>query len=353
MFEFIWPWMFWLLPLPLLSWVLIPKAEKKLPALLVPFYSELEGRQLDNDLDPWRWVKLCLLSLIWLTLITASARPLWIGEPVSLPASGRDLLLAVDISGSMKTADMIVEDKQIPRLLVVKAVVGEFVNRRKNDRLGLVLFGSQAYLQVPLTFDRKTVKQLLDEAQLGFAGEKTAIGDAIGLAIKRLRDRPAESRVLILLTDGANTAGEVSPLQAAELAKQTKVKIYTIGVGATEMKTAGVFGTGFGSRTINPSADLDEETLQTIADKTGGQYFRARNPEELAKIYQILDKLEPIEQDQETFRPQKSLFYWPLGIALFITLGLLSFYAIRSLYTRVRSNLDDAGDSDTLKETNL
>lgn len=353
MFEFVWPWMFWLLPLPILSWALIPKAEKKVPALLVPFYSELEGRQINNDSDPWKWVKFCLLSMIWLALVTASSRPLWIGEPVSLPASGRDLLLAVDISGSMKTADMIVKDKQIPRLLVVKAVVGEFVKRRKNDRLGLVLFGSQAYLQVPLTFDRKTVKQLLDEAQLGFAGEKTAIGDAIGLAIKRLRDRPAESRVLILLTDGANTAGEVSPLQAAELAKQTKVKIYTIGVGATEMQTAGVFGTGFGSRTINPSADLDEETLQTIADKTGGQYFRARNPEELAKIYQILDKLEPIEQDQETFRPQKSLFYWPLGIALLITLGLLSVFAGRVIFDQLNSDKEEARDSGTSNGTHL
>jgi Ca-activated chloride channel family protein len=178
-----------------------------------------------------------------------------------------------------------------------------------------VLFGSQAYLQAPLTFDRKTVRQLLEEAQLGFAGEKTAIGDAIGLSIKRLRQRPAESRVLILLTDGANTSGKVSPLQAAKLAEQTKVKVYTIGVGADEMQTDGIFGSPFGRRTINPSADLDEKTLLTIAELTGGQYFRARNPEDLKNIYKVLDTLEPIEQDEETFRPSKSLYHWPLLLA--------------------------------------
>lgn len=317
MFEFVWPGVFLLLPLPLLVWWLSPKAKNQSAALVVPFYQQIQ-RQAPLQ-HRYRLTKLLLLCCCWLALLISAARPMWIGEPIQLPASGRDLLLAVDISGSMKTADMVVEGEQIPRLWVVKSVVGEFVERRKNDRLGLVLFGSQAYLQAPLTFDRNTVKLLLDEAQLGFAGEKTAIGDAIGLAIKRLRKRPEQSRVLILLTDGANTAGKVSPQQAAELAAQTDVKIYTIGVGADQMRTPGVFGTSLGSRTINPSADLDENTLKLIADKTGGQYFRARNPEDLAKIYQLLDTLEPIEQDQETFRPRKALFYWPLGICLAIT----------------------------------
>lgn len=320
MLEFIWPWIFILAPLPFVIRKILPAKESSTAALKVPFYHQLAQNE---QLTPNSRMPLSILILIWLCLIISAARPVWIGDPVELPASGRDLLLAVDISGSMKTADMKIDSEQVPRLWAVKSVVGEFVERRKNDRLGLVLFGSQAYLQAPLTFDRATVKQLLDEAQLGFAGEKTAIGDAIGLSIKRLRERPSDARVLILLTDGANTAGKVAPLQAAELAKQTKVKIYTVGVGADQMTIPGVFGSSFGSRQVNPSADLDEESLKKIAQLTGGQYFRARNPQDLEKIYHLLDQLEPIEQAEETFRPRKSYGHWPLGIALALIVFLL------------------------------
>lgn len=315
MLTFEWPWLIALLPLPWLVYRFIPVNKQEDAALLVPFYAQLEqspasasGQQRQRH---WR---MFLLSLIWLAILAASARPMWIGEPISLPASGRDLLLAVDISGSMETRDMSWNGDSYDRLSIVKAVVGDFVQRRQSDRLGLILFGTRAYLQAPLTFDRKTVNQLLQEAQLGFAGEKTAIGDAIGMAVKRLRDRPQDSRVMILLTDGANTAGQVKPLKAAELAAQSQVKIYTIGVGADQMQTKGFLG--LGKRTINPSADLDEPTLRSIAEQTGGQYFRARSPEELHKIYEILDTLEPIEQEAEVFRPTLSLFFWPLGIAL-------------------------------------
>ena len=152
----------------------------------------------------------------------------------------------------------------------------DFINRRVGDRVGLILFGTQAYLQTPITFDRKTVQTLLDEAVIGLAGDNTAIGDAIGLAVKRLKNQPANSRVLILLTDGANTAGEVSPLKAAELAAANQLKIYTIGVGADEM----IVRTFFGSRKVNPSRDLDENTLVKVAESTGGRYFRARNSDD-------------------------------------------------------------------------
>jgi Ca-activated chloride channel family protein len=238
---------------------------------------------------------------------------------VSIPASGRDLLLAVDISGSMETADMILNDQQVDRLTVVKKVVGDFVTRRESDRLGLILFGTQAYLQAPLTFDRNTVDTLLNEARLGFAGEKTAIGDAIGLATKRLLQRPENHRVVILLTDGANTAGKVEPLKAAELAKQARVKIYTVGIGAEEWIMPGIFGSNLGARRVNPSLDLDEGTLTAIAEQTGGRYFRARDVEELEKIYHELDQLEPIEQDAGSFRPKATLFYYPLGAALLLS----------------------------------
>lgn len=315
MLEFNWPWVFFLLPLPFLSWALLPAAPRQQSSLMVPFFALLQQQSHSQTENPSSLLRALWLALVWLLLLSALARPQWLGEAINLPASGRDLLIAVDISGSMKTPDMKLNGEAVTRLQVVKQVVGDFVERRKNDRLGLVLFGSQAYLQAPLTFDRNTVKLLLNEAQLGFAGEKTAIGDAIGLAIKRLRLRPADSRVLILLTDGANTSGEVSPMQAAKLAQQTQVKIYTVGVGADEMQTGGIFGTSFGRRTVNPSADLDEKSLLAMAQLTGGQYFRARNPEELQAIYQQLDQLEPIEQEQETFRPINTLFHWPLALA--------------------------------------
>ncbi|MFT7300578.1 MAG: Ca-activated chloride channel family protein, partial [Porticoccus sp.] len=194
-----------------------------------------------------------------------------------------------------------------------------FVERRQGDRLGLILFGTRPYLQTPLTFDRKTMNTLLGEAQIGFAGEKTAIGDAIGLAIKRLKKRPENHRVLILLTDGANSAGEAQPLEAADIAAREGITIYTIGIGAEVMVQRGFFR----NTRVNPSRDLDETTLTAIADKTGGLYFRARNPEELESIYLQLDQLEPIDQEAETVRPTRALFYWPLGLALLCSLLLV------------------------------
>ncbi len=320
MLEFAWSWVFLLLPLPLLMRSLLPRHDKQQSALLVPFYSTVEPLvQSQKQEATLSWLKLITLSIIWLSLVTSAARPQWLGEPIDLPSSGRDLLLAVDISGSMDTRDMRTGGQNIDRLTVVKYVVGQFVERRAQDRLGLILFGTNAYLQAPLTFDRTTVNTLLQEAQLGFAGEKTAIGEAIGLAIKRLQDRPESSRVVILLTDGANTAGTVAPLQAAELAQQAKVKIYTIGVGADEITMRSLFDPR--GRSFNPSRDLDEDTLTKIAELTGGQYFRARNPDELFEIYGKLDELEPIEQDPETFRPIQTLFIWPLLVGLFLSVA--------------------------------
>lgn len=321
MLSFEYPWLLLLLPLPWMARKLLRPVTVEDAALKAPFFSSwqsLSGSRSQGTSNK-RW-QLVTLWLIWLLLTIAASKPQWVGEPVSLPASGRDLLMAVDISGSMKIQDMKWKDETINRLTLVKIVVSDFVKRRENDRLGLVLFGTQAYLQAPLTFDRDTVNQLLIEAQLGFAGEKTAIGDAIGLSVKRLRKRPENHRVLVLLTDGANTEGEIEPRKAAELAAQAGVTIYTIGIGADEMEVSGIFG--FGKRRYNPSADLDEDTLNYIADTTGGKYFRARNSEELEQIYQTLDALEPVEQDEATFRPTTDLFHWPLGSAM-ILLGVL------------------------------
>jgi Ca-activated chloride channel family protein len=209
---------------------------------------------------------------------------------------------------------------QVSRLDLVKKVAGDFIDRRVGDRVGLLLFGTNAYIQTPLTFDRKTVKAMLDEAMIGFAGKQTSLGDAIGLAVKHLRERPARSRVLVLLTDGSNTSGNVEPLTAAKLASETGVKIYTIGIGAEEMAVQGFFG----RQRFNPSADLDEETLQKIASVTGGSYFRARNPEELERIYRDIDRVEPVAQESLIYRPVRALYFMPLagGLVLSFLLAL-------------------------------
>ncbi len=338
MIEFGWSWFFYLLPLPLLAW-LLPRANRQEAALKTPSFNRL--KRLSAELEPqssrmlWR----SLVVLLWLALIIAGSQPKWVGDAITLPSSGRDLLLAVDISGSMGTEDMRLSGQMVTRLAAVKAVVGEFVERRRGDRLGLILFGSQAYLQAPLTFDRKTINTLLMETPLGIAGGKTAIGDAIGLSVKRLLDRPAANRVLILLTDGVNNVGEVSPIQAAKLAAQEGITIYTIGFGADEMEVSGLLF----NRTVNPSAELDTETLTEIAGLTGGLYQRARSTAELASIYLALDELEPIEVEQETYRPEKSLFFWPLGGALVLSLFVAGFWLLRTaLAERAFSSRDDA-----------
>lgn len=315
MLNFIWPWAFWLLPLPLLVHRLVPRAPKHEVALFVPFFEAVHGFDRKSTVVRSRFLKMLLLVLIWCFLIASLGRPQWVGDPVALPVTGRDLMVAVDISGSMGTEDMFVDNRQVPRIFLVKKVVNDFIDRRVGDRIGLLLFGTEAYIQAPLTFDRQTVKTLFNEAQLGFAGKKTSIGDAIGLAVKRLKDRPAENRIVVLLTDGSNTAGQVEPLQAAKLAAQTGITIYTVGVGADEIMVRDFFG----SRKVNPSADLDEETLKEIAGLTNGRYFRARDAEELQGIYKIIDQLQPVEQDAETFRPVKALYYWPLGTALVLS----------------------------------
>jgi len=237
-------------------------------------------------------------------------------------------MLAVDLSVSMEEEDFILKGRTVNRLIATKSVAGEFIERRVGDRIGLILFGEQAYLQAPLTFDRETVRTLLYESAIGLAGRSTAIGDAIGLAVKRLRERDESNRILILLTDGANTAGVVQPLEAADLASREGLKIYTIGVGADEKLIRSLFG----MRKVNPSADLDETTLKAIAEKTGGRYFRARNTKELNEIYKLLDVLEPIEADSKQFRPRKSLYYWPLAIAFL----LISIILVLKLLGRIR-----------------
>jgi len=312
--QFIWPWVFLLLPLPLLIRFILPASDNNQDMPLhVPFLDDFKKvSQHSNFINKNKWL-IILASIAWFLLLLATARPQWLGERVEIPVSGRDLMMAVDLSGSMAAEDFEINGQTINRLQAVKRVAGEFIKRREGDRIGLILFGQQAYLQTPLTFDTKTVNSMLQESLIGIAGKMTAIGDAIGLALKRLNGKSADKQILILLTDGANTAGEVAPLKAAELAAKQNLKIYTIGIGAASRE----IGSFFFKQTVKNN-EIDEKTLNEIALITGGKYFRAHNTQELNKIYALIDKLEPVEQDSQSFRPVQALFIWPLSIALLI-----------------------------------
>lgn len=345
MLEFTWPWAFAALPLPLLVYRFIARAARQDAALYVPFYRRLSQLQTDSvRVDANRLLKILCCTLIWLAVVTAASRPQWVGEPIQLPSTGRDLMLAVDISGSMEARDMVINNVQLSRFEVMKVVVSDFAERREGDRLGLILFAAHAYIQTPLTFDRSTVATLISELEIGMIEESaTAIGDAIGLGVKHLRERPADSRVLVLLTDGVNNAGAITPIQAGQLAQTEGIKIYTIGMGADTL----VQRSFQGARSINPSAELDEENLTLIAESTGGRYFRARNVEDLVDIYAELDTLEAIEQDEQTFRPINVLFYWPLGLAVVLSflLALATLPWATILQSRRNRRAEDPSDS--------
>lgn len=316
MLEFNWPWLLLLLPLPLLVRAFSKPVNLQQGVLRVPFAEDfsLDGMSTATS-NRGGLPMLLVAAAAWVLLMLAAAGPQWQGDAVALPVAGRDLMLAVDLSGSMQERDFSLNGRQVDRLTATKAVAGEFIGRREGDRLGLILFGEQAYLQVPLTFDRNTVRILLNEALINIAGRKTAIGDAIGLAVKRLKDKTGD-RILILLSDGRNTAGAIDPIQAAELAAQEQLKIYTIGVGADA-------GSSFFGMNIGGGGDLDEATLTRIAKSTGGRYYRARNTRQLAEIYSEIDRLEPIEVEEQMYRPVQSLFYWPLAMALILSGSIL------------------------------
>ncbi len=333
MIHFLWPWAFIALPLPwLLRWLLPRAKHTNEAALHVPYLEDFELATA-NSIKPknQRW-PLLLYTLAWLLLVIAAARPQWIGNAIELPVSGRDLLLAVDLSKSMELPFRY-NRQSVSRITATKAVISQFIKSRVGDRIGLILFGEQAYVQAPLTFDRATVNKFLNEAVTGLAGNATAIGDAIGLAVKRLQKdnannissknkhnekHPYKDRVLILVTDGVNNAGEISPRKAAELAARKGLKIYTIGIGNR------------GSR------ELDENTLRAIARITGGRYFRARNTAELARIYQVLDKIEPVAKETKSYRPTKALFYYPLSGALILATLLALILKLPLLLTRLK-----------------
>ncbi|MGB1261999.1 MAG: vWA domain-containing protein [Cognaticolwellia sp.] len=330
-FDFIWALL--ALPLPLLVYFL--PAKKQLQAAPLRMPTLIKGVQTAEFAPEKKKTPLLILGVIWLLMVLACTQPQWLGEAVNVPSEGREMMIAVDLSGSMQVEDMSLNGRSVNRLEMLKTLLGEFIARRSGDKLGLILFGDDAYMQTPMTFDRKTVQQMLDETVLGLVGKQTAIGDAIALAVKRFDEKKESNRVLLLLTDGQNTAGKITPDQALELAVAKNITIYSIGIGADVM----IQNSLFGARRVNPSSELDEESLQRLAEQTGGHYFRARASEDMSKIYQLLDQLEPVEQEQQKMRPLTALFYWPLGLALLLSLiTLLINAALSSQIFTTRTN---------------
>lgn len=314
MLSFDWPWLLLLLPLPWLLRAWLPPARSG-GALILPIADELAEIADPGSNETARWRGLLALAA-WLCLMGAAMQPRWIGDPVPLPVNARDLMLAVDVSGSMAETDMQVGRRRASRLAAVQAMASEFIAGRVGDRLGLILFGSQAYVYAPLSLDRETVATLLKDAEVGLAGQETAIGDAIGLAAKQLRDSPAEERVLVLLTDGVNTAGSLQPDKAVELAQAAGLRVHTIGFGSDGR--SGMFGLFAGG-----GAQIDERQLQRIAQLSGGRYFRARDLNELQAVYAELDRIEAVEVTERSYRPQRSLAHWPLTVFAGLVLLLL------------------------------
>ncbi|MEN8820945.1 MAG: VWA domain-containing protein [Abyssibacter sp.] len=319
MIQLLWPWLLAALPFPwfMLRWM--PAMDSGQPIRL-PIYGELsQAAAAGTHTRRMPGLRPFIAGLIWVLLVAAACRPVWLGDPIQLPTSGRDLMLAVDVSGSMEEADMEIAGQRVNRLKAVQAVATDFIERRIGDRVGLILFGDRAYVYSPLSLDRDTVATLLGDALVGLAGQKTAIGDAIGLAAKRLQDSPSDERVLVLLTDGVNTAGELDPDKAAELAATLGIRIHTIGFGGGSRSLSGFFQI--------QQAQIDERQLQQIAEQTGGRYFRARDTAELVAIYQLLDDIEPVEVDALSVRPQDELYPWPLAAA-----GLLAVFLVMSAH---------------------
>ncbi|MCK5683269.1 VWA domain-containing protein [bacterium] len=324
MLEFAYPWFFFLLPLPLLLVRILPAYREHRQTIQVPFFRRLttitgEEPRAGAVLLQRMLIQKFLLSLFWLGLICALARPELVGDPIVHYKSARDLMIAVDISKSMDEEDFTLEDGTIiSRLNAVKQVLSKFSQKLRHDRLGLILFGSAPYLQVPFTQDHQAFLTLLHESSVGMAGSKTRIGDAIGLAIFRFRQSDTQNKVLIVLSDGNDFGSRVPPIEAAKIASKDNIKIYVIGIGDPE--------------TVGEQA-LDTESMEKVANITGGEYFLAHDTKNLEQIYDKIYELEPEKYDTVSYRPRKNIHYLFLGTVFCIFLG---FHTIMSLITFIR-----------------
>lgn len=313
MFELTWWWMLLALPLPWFFHKFLSPVKPK-QAIALPHLPTSGVQAYRSHLS------LKVLALIaWVSLVVACARPVWFGEPVEYQPEHRDMMLVVDLSGSMAQEDIETESGFIDRLSAVKQVLHKFIDLRQGDRLGLVLFADHAYLQTPLTLDRETVRKQLERAQLNMIGQRTAIGEGLGIASKTFIESKAPQRVIILLSDGGNTAGVIEPLDAAKIAKDNDVTIYTVGIAAGKMRVNGLLG----SRVVDTARDLDSKTLTQIAEMTGGQYFRARDKADLEQIYDTINQLQPVSNDTILWRPQTEWFIYPLALSLLLSIFIV------------------------------
>lgn len=322
MFMFDAPWAFALLPLPLLVWWLFPPYRERVQAVRVPFFeqaAEVTGQKPRQGAVVHRsnWAQRVLAPTCWMLCVIAMARPQWVEPPVERIQAARDLLLAIDLSQSMEARDYNLPDKgRVDRLTAVKSVVDGFIEQRKTDRIGLIVFGQSAFPQAPLTLDHESVRLLLDEARIGMAGPQTSIGDAIGVAIKMTENSKTKEKVLVLLTDGNDTASRLPPERAAEIARDHHIVIHTIGIGD-----------------IHASGEnkVDLKALQGISAATGGRSFRAENQAELEKIYATIDGITPDKAKHMEYRPHIDLFWIPLAAFA----GLLAIYHLIALLRTV------------------
>ena len=311
MLEFAYPLALLALPLPLLAWWLLPPQRERVSALRVPFFEQIAAAagseaRAGAVILRRRWLQLLVATLVWLLLVAGLAKPEWVGEPVVRIEAARDIMLALDLSGSMDYYDFPGEDgKDVSRFTAVQRVVDRFVAERESDRIGLIVFGSKAYLQLPFTRDLDTARALVDLMEVGMAGPKTALGDSIGLAIRSFEDSEVDDRLLILLTDGNDTASKMTPINAADIAELNGVEIYTIGIGDT-------------AATGEDRVDFD--VLAAIARRTGGEFYNAEDEAALDAVYRRIDQTAVADVRTQSWRPRESLVHWPAGIAVILVL---------------------------------
>ena len=325
MLEFAHPWALLLTPLPLLVWWLAPPQRERVSAMRIPFFEQIAAAagseaRVGAVVMRRRWLQMAVAILVWLLLVAAIAKPEWVGEPIVRTEAARDIMLALDLSGSMDYVDFPGEEgADVSRFAAVQRVVEGFVAERESDRIGLIVFGTKAYLQLPFTRDLETAGALVDLMEVGMAGPKTALGDSIGLAINSFENSEVDDRLLILLNDGNDTARKMTPINAADIAKLNGVEIYTIGIGNTE-------ATG--------EDRVDFDTLAAIAARTGGEFFNAENEAALDAVYRRIDATAVADVRTQSWRPRESLLHWPAGMA--VILALLAYAALLS-GSRLRS----------------
>ncbi len=327
MIDFVHPWAFILLPVPLLVIWLAPVYKESKSSVKVPHFSrlvEISGEEPQEGAVKLsrNFIQRCLVLIAWLCLVVGLAKPELIGAPVNIERSARDIMVAVDLSGSMSVEDFTTEEgRKVDRLTAVKDVLRSFVQGREGDRLGLILFGDAPYLQAPFTADSSAWMSLLNESEIGMAGQSTAFGDAIGLAISAFEKSKTKHRVLIVLTDGNDTGSKVPPIDAAKVAAAYEIKIYAIAVG---------------DPTAVGEEKVDLEVLNSIAESTGGKSFQAFDRQQLQAVYAEIDQMEPQAFDSLTYRPKSSVHHYPIAIVAALYLVALLIVSVKIRLARMR-----------------